>query len=399
MSNLAGKNIILGVTGCIAAYKSAELVRLLVKAGAHVDIIMTDAAQQFVTPLTFSTLSRRRVYTQMFEQPEEYSIDHISLADRADMLIVAPVTANVIGKIAHGIADDLLTTTVMATKAPVFLAPAMNTNMWNNAIVQQNIQTLKQQGYNFINPDSGELACGYSGDGRLKDINEIFNQIEFFFNVKTSLKGKKVLITMGGTREYIDPVRFITNKSSGKMGLALACAAKEHGAQVTVISTVPVKEPGVDVIMVETAQQMLEQATESFMSSDILIMAAAVADYRPETSSDSKQKKNSKTDKISLNLIKNPDIIATLAQEKKQNQVIVGFCAETENLLVNAEKKLRSKNLNVIVANDVSRSDIGMNADDNEVTLLFSNGQIQKIEKNTKKFIAYAIIQALLPYC
>lgn len=396
MSKLAGKHIVLGITGCIAAYKSAELVRQFIKAGATVDVIMTDAAQKFITPLTLSTLSRRKVYTEMFEQPEEYSIDHISLADRADLFLIAPVTANVIGKMAHGIADDLLTTSVVATKAPIFLAPAMNTNMWNNDIVQKNIELLKQSGVHFIDPDSGDLACGYTGDGRLRDISDIFNEIEFFFESKQVLKNKKVLITVGGTREYIDPVRFITNKSSGKMGLALAEVAKNAGAQVSVVSTVPVNISGISIINVETAEQMFKATEKEFQSSDILIMAAAVADYKPKSTSETKEKKKADVNEISLELVKNPDVIATIAKNKKESQFIAGFAAETNDLIVNAKKKLEEKNLDMIIANDVSRKDIGMNADNNEVTILYRDGSSEKIEKNTKKHVSKLIIEKIV---
>ncbi|MEW5820154.1 MAG: bifunctional phosphopantothenoylcysteine decarboxylase/phosphopantothenate--cysteine ligase CoaBC [Cyanobacteriota bacterium] len=393
MTLLKGKNIVLGITGCIAAYKTAELIRLLVKSGANVEVIMTESATRFITPLTLSTLSQNKVYIDMFEEPENYSIDHISLADKADIIIVVPATANIIGKVANGIADDLLSSTIMAARSPVFIAPAMNTNMWNNSIVQENINKLRVKGYYFINPESGDLACGYKGDGRLRNINDIFAEVSDYFNIETPLKSKKILITIGPTREYIDPVRFITNKSSGKMGVAIAEEANRLGADVTVITSVPVSLEGIRIEMVETTSQMQEALKKHFCSADILIMAAAVADYTVKNYSDSKIKKSSSQSELTLNLAKTPDLLEQIAGIKTGNQIVIGFAAETNDLIANAKHKLESKKLDMIVANDVSRNDIGMNSDYNEVSFIYPDSKIEQLSKTTKQKVAVELMK------
>ena len=395
MSNLQGKNIVLGVTGCIAAYKTAELIRLFVKAGANVHVIMTQSATKFITPLTLSTLSKNKVHTDMFCKPEEFSIDHISLADKADLVLIAPATANIIAKIANGIADDLLSTTVMAAKSPIFIAPAMNSNMWSNLIVQKNIEILKGLGYRFINPEDGELACGYEGAGRLRQVNEIVEHVESVFSSDKLLIGKKILVTVGPTREYIDPVRFITNKSSGKMGLAIAKQAVKAGADVTIISSVPIDSINANIIYVETANQMLESLNNHFEVSDVLIMTAAVADYTVKSYSDRKIKKDPSQNEISLEFVKTPDLLAQMAFKKNNNQIVIGFAAETDDLMSNAKAKLISKKLDMVVANDVSRDDIGMGSDYNEVTFIYADGKTEHISKSTKDNIAKSLIERI----
>jgi len=395
MFDLTGKNIIVGVTGGIAAYKVPELVRLYVKSNANVEVIMTKSACEFVTPYTLSILSKNKVYTKLFESINEYDVKHISLADKADLFIIVPATANIIGKIANGIADDLLSSTIMATKSKVIIAPAMNVNMWNNSIVQENIKKLEHRGYEFIYPETGELACGYIGEGRLADINTIFNRTKDFFNSGKPLNNKKLLITLGGTREYIDPVRFVGNKSSGKMGTAIACEAVQMGAEVTIISTVDVSLSNTKIIRVESALEMLESMKNEFVKNDIIIMTAAVADYRPENYSEQKIKKELNNNELVLKLVKNPDLIKEMTLNKRDNQFIVGFAAETDNLIQNAKNKLASKNIDMIVANDVSRTDIGMSSDYNEVTLIFKDGKVENIAKNTKNNVARLLLKAI----
>lgn len=392
------KNIVIGVTGCIAAYKVPELVRLFIKDNFQVDVILTKSAQQFVTPVTLATVSRNKVHTELFCDPCEYDISHISLADKADLLLIAPATANIIGKIANGIADDLLSTTAMATKAPVVIAPAMNVNMWENSIVQDNLQKLRQRGYLIFDPEKGELACGYEGVGRLQDINLIFQSVRELFSTNNPLKGKKILITMGGTREYIDPVRYITNKSSGKMGLAIAQEAVKQGADVTVLTTVPVCIEAAKIVNVETAHEMLEAVKGNFQKSDILIMAAAVADYTVKKYSDHKIKKNNDDKNYNIELIRTTDILKELSKIKQKHQKIIGFAAETENLINYATEKLKSKQLDLIVANDVSRKDTGMGSDYNEVTFIFPDGRCENLPKTTKSIVARKLLEILNKY-
>lgn len=392
---LSGKNILIGLSGGIACYKVCDLIRLLIKSNANVTTILTKSASEFITPLSLQTLTKNKVYQDLFNLDYEYNVSHISLADKADLTIIVPATANIIGKISNGIADDLLTTVVMATNSQVMIAPAMNVNMWNNSIVQENISRLVKKGYQFIEPATGELACGYTGVGRLADIDYIFGEVVKYINPSGTLKNRKVLITLGGTKEYIDPVRCITNSSSGKMGLALINQAKSMGAEITAVSTVDVDIPDISVIRVTSAAEMLNATVDNFVNSDILIMAAAVSDFRPLFYSESKLKKTPNNDKYTLDMIKNPDILTEVSKIKQETQIVVGFAAETNDLMSNAKTKLISKKLDFIVANDVSRSDIAINSDYNEVTILCKSGEIIKISKDNKNMIAKKILETI----
>lgn len=369
---LMDKKIILGVCGGIAVYKALELLRLLTKAGADVHVIMTRAAQEFVTPLSFQTLSSNPVHTELFNLIAEREIGHISLADQADLFVIVPATANIIGKIAAGIADDMLTTTVMATKAPVLFAPAMNVNMFTNPIYQENEQKLRRLGYRFVDPIRGSLACGWEGEGKLASPEAILEGV-YAALTKKDLDGRTILITAGPTREEIDPVRYISNHSSGKMGYALARAACRRGAKVVLISgpTALAKPDGVRVVKVSSASEMQREVMARVTECDVVIKAAAVADYRPLVRNETKIKK--KGDSATIELIKNPDILAELGS-MKQRPFLVGFAAETEALAENAQKKVVSKNLDMIVANDVSQTDAGFNVDTNRALLIFREG-------------------------
>lgn len=373
---LRNKKIILGVCGGIAAYKAIELLRLLTKAGADVHVIMTRAAQEFITPLTFQTLSSNPVHTELFNLIAEREIGHISLADRADLFIIAPATANVIGKIAAGIADDILTTTVMATKAPVLIAPAMNVNMFTNPIYQENEQKLRRFGYLFESPVCGSLACGWEGEGKLAAPEAIFESAIAALTEK-DLSGKTIMITAGPTREEIDPVRYISNYSSGKMGYALALAARRRGAKVFLISgpTALATPDGVLVVKVTSAVEMQSEVMARVAECDAVIKAAAVADYRPLVRNSTKIKK--KAESATIELVKNPDILAELGgmdSGLKPRPFLVGFAAETDALAENAVKKLNEKKLDMIVANDVSQTDAGFNVDTNRALLFFKDG-------------------------
>ncbi len=383
---LKGKRIVLGVTGGIAAYKAAELVRELVRAEAEVSVVMTRGAQAFITPLTFQTLSGNKVTTELFSLVEESEIGHISLADRADVLVIAPATANIIGKIQSGIADDMLTTIVMATRAPVLLAPAMNVHMWENSICQGNIRELRSRGYHFIDPEAGELACGYEGKGRLAEIPAIVEKIRTLLSPQ-DLKGETVLITAGPTEEPIDPVRFISNRSSGKMGFSLARAAARRGAEVELISgpaALPFP-PNVKGTPVRTTAEMRQAVLANLKKSSILIMAAAVSDYRPKKISAEKIKKSSGDLVLPLEL--NPDILSEAGQ-KKGKRFIVGFAAETENLTQNAQRKLAEKRLDLIVANDVSLPGAGFQVDTNIVKLIYPRGKVEELPLMSKEELA-----------
>jgi phosphopantothenoylcysteine decarboxylase/phosphopantothenate--cysteine ligase len=379
MMQLKGKNILLGVGGGIAAYKACELLRRLTDAGATVHVVLTSAAQQFVTALTFQSLSQNPVHTDLFNLTEESEMSHIKLADQADLVLIAPATADLIAKAAYGMAGDLLTTILLVTRAPVILAPSMNVNMWEKEIVQKNIQTLRERGYQIIEPDEGYLACGWEGRGRLADPEGIVQFVADRLKVrslikKKSLQGKKILINAGPTREYLDPVRFITNPSSGKMGYALASEARKRGAQVTLVSGPVALSPpeGVQCIQVETAQEMLQACQRSFPHCHVFIGSAAVGDYRLEKPLRQKLKKG--TPKLSMELKQNPDILKTLSLKKKNGQMVIGFAAETENLLKNAKKKLADKKLDLIVANEVSSSNEAFQADKNQVVLVSKDG-------------------------
>lgn len=392
---LQGKNVVVGVAGGIAVYKVVDVVSRLKKQGANVHVIMTQAAANFVTPLTFREISGHPVVVDMWAEVTNWNVEHIALASSADLFLLAPATGNIIGKIANGIADDMLSTTVMATTAPVLLAPAMNTNMYLNPIVQQNITKLTQLGYHFIEPGCGMLACGVEGIGRLPEPEMIVGKVVELFKQKNDFAGKKILITAGGTQEAIDPVRYIGNRSSGKMGYALAKAAAARGAKVTLISgPTHLKPPaGVTTQYIESAAQMREAVLSHYPASDIVIKAAAVADYRPQTMSPNKIKKNSST--LDLVLEKTPDILFELGQLKKQ-QILIGFAAETQELVAHAQEKLARKNLDMIVANDITVPGAGFNVDTNIVKLIHRDGRIEELAKMSKEELA-GIILDLFP--
>lgn len=400
--NFLGKNVLIGITGGIAAYKICELIRLFKKANANVKVIATQNALNFVTKLTLQTLSQNPVAIEQFEV-EEFKPEHISLADESDIFIIAPASANTISKLATGICDNLLTSVACAFKNPIILAPAMNCNMWENTIIQENLKKLEEQGYYILPPEEGFLACGYNGSGRLCSIEKIFDKTAEIMNSKKKLLGKKVVITAGGTREKIDTVRFISNFSSGKMGIALADEAYKQGAEVVLITTSlprPLRErAGVRgdyrVELVESALEMQKSVEQEFKNSDCLIMAAAVADYRAKNVSNVKLKKTAE-DEISINLIKNPDILKECSKNKSENQLVIGFCAESENVIEFAKEKITKKGCDFLIANDVSRSDIGFSSDYNEVFIIDKNLNINKIEKNTKNQIAKKILETIL---
>lgn len=369
---LKGKHITLYVTGGIAVYKSLNIVRELIKNQAEVQVVMTKAAQEFVTPLTFATLSQRPVLTDNFaaQSAQDDFIPHIKLAHWTDLAVVIPATANIIAKMANGIADDLASTTLLATDAPKLVFPAMNTTMWNNPAVQTNLRTLNLMDIKIVQPDSGFLAEGESGKGRLPELSTIMVEIFKTFT-KPVLAGANVIVTAGGTKEAIDPVRFIGNNSSGKMGIALANVAADMGAHVTLITTVhdQLSSPNLNEIKVSTALEMQKELQKHFESSNVLVMAAAVSDFRPAHKADQKIKKDDNQDLYTIELQKNPDILKEIAKDKN-NQFVVGFAAETENLIPYAKKKLYSKNVDMILANNVSKANTGFNVDTNQITLI-----------------------------
>ena len=371
----AGKTVVLGISGGIAAYKACEVVSRLVKAGIKVHVIMTKNACEFVSPLTLQTLSQNLVAVDTFEAPNAWEVEHISLAKKADLLLVAPATANIIAKLACGLADDMLTTTALAAQAPLLLAPAMNTVMWQHPATQENLRVLIQRGARSVGPEGGMLACGDVGAGRMSEPVDIVNACIDLLMVKKDLAGKKVLVTAGPTREALDPVRFITNRSSGKMGYAIARAAKDRGALVTLVSgpvaLVPVS--GTELIMVQTTQDLFEAVTRLAPQMDILIQAAAPADYKPADEARQKIKKQPDGG-LQLNLVQTPDVAKAVGQYKAPGQIFVGFAAETEKIHENAKKKLLSKNLDLIALNDVSQSDAGFDVDTNRLTLISSSG-------------------------
>jgi len=393
---LKGKHVVLGVTGGIAAYKACEVVSRLRKLHAEVDVIMTENATKLVQPLTFETLSNRPVCIDTFSRIESWDVKHISLAQKADIMVVAPATANLMAKLAHGIADDMLSTTLLATKAPILLAPAMNTGMWIAEATQQNLQTLLKRGVKTVGPDSGFLACGDTGSGRMSEPAEIVEAIQAVLCPKQDLNGLKVLVTAGPTVERIDPVRYLTNDSSGKMGYAIAEAAKERGAEVTLVSG-PVHIPapqGVHIVPVTSTMSLYNCMMERCGQQDIIIQAAAPADYRVEHIAEQKIKKQS-GEPFTLTLIENPDIAKAVGQRKLPDQVLVGFAAETQNLMENAQSKLNKKNLDLIVANDVTAEGAGFGVDTNIVTLITSNGS-ESLPKMSKREVADHILDKAL---
>ena len=388
---LDSKHILIGITGGIAAYKVCELIRMFKKSGAEVKVIATPNALNFVTKLTLQNLSQNEVYIDEFA-PKEWKPEHISLADESDIFVIAPATANTIGKITNGIADNLLTSVACAFSKKIILAPAMNSNMWNNEGVKNNLKTLQSRGIEILEPESGFLACGYMGKGRLCSLDKIYNATVEALNYSQKLKGKNVVITSGGTIEEIDPVRYISNYSSGKMGIALAKAAHDMGANVTLITTKETDAP-FETIKVKSAVDMQNAVNDKFENSDIVIMAAAVADYRAKNTSDQKIKKiEGENDTLTLELVKNPDILQEISS-KKTHQIVVGFCAESENLIQNAKEKIAKKGCDYLIANDISRKDVGFGADDNEVTILDKNGRETKLEKAPKSVIARKILE------
>lgn len=390
---LKGKKIVLGVTGGIAVYKAVDLVSRLRKQGAEVRVVMTEHAQQFVTPLTFKEISGNQVAVSMWSSNQEFNVEHISLANWADVFLVAPATANILAKMAYGLADDLLSTTLLAAQAPIIVCPAMNTGMYENSITQENLVKLKSHGVTVMDPAVGMLACGTSGAGRLPEPKEIVDFVNGFFAKRDGdMRGLKVLVTAAGTREPIDPVRFVGNRSSGKMGYAVAQMAAERGAEVLLISgpsalAVPAN---VNAIHVETTNEMLEACLAAYNDVDIVIKAAAVADYRPHDVADQKIKKKT-DDALTVVMDKNPDILKTLGS-KKTHQVLIGFAAETQNLLSNAHEKVVKKNLDMIVANDVTAAGAGFNSDTNIVKLLFADGEVKALEKLPKTVVANCIL-------
>lgn len=392
MSVFEGKHILLGVTGSIAAYKAADTASKLTQAGAEVDVVLTEHARRFITEVTFRAITRRPVLIDLFDEPEERQIAHIHLAKRADVLLIAPATANILAKLACGLADDLLTTLALATQAKLVIAPAMNTVMWQNPATQQNVRILQERGARFVYPVEGMLACGDVGAGKLADTPAILQALEEVLN--PPLRGVRLLVTAGPTEEPIDAVRHISNPSSGKMGYAIAEEALRKGAEVTLVTGPTLLEPpaGAKTIRVRTAQQMLDACLQVYDGVDVVIATAAVSDYRPAEVWQGKRKKGER--EWTIRLVSNPDILRTLG-ERKGKQILVGFAAETHELLQNAQTKLHEKNLDLIVANDVSQEGSGFRTDTNRVTLMGVDGTQQPLPLMTKREVARRILQAV----
>ena len=388
--------VVLGVTGGIAVYKACELLRLLQKRGIDVFVVMTQNACRFVAPLTFETLSGHPVAVDTFDRPQTWEVEHIALAKRADLFLIAPATANIMGKMACGIADDMLSTTVMATRAPVLVAPAMNTGMWESAAVQQNVKTLRARGVEIVAPVSGHLACGDSGAGKLEDVEVIAERACELLFAKKDMEGLRVMVTAGPSREALDPVRYISNRSSGKMGYAIAQAAQKRGAEVTLLSgPVAIEAPqGVKLVPFTTTQDLLDRASELAQEQDLLIQAAAPADYRAKEIAPQKIKKQG-GEPMTFTLVENPDVAATLGKAKRSGQVFVGFAAETNDVLAHARDKLARKNLDMIVANDVTRPGAGFDVDTNIVTLITKDGQ-EALPMMNKAEVAQRILDRAL---
>jgi phosphopantothenoylcysteine decarboxylase/phosphopantothenate--cysteine ligase len=385
---LAGKTVVLGITGGIAAYKAADLASKMTQAGARVDVIMTEAAMKFVTPLTFRSLTHRPVVTSMWELSSEFSVEHVALAEAADVIVIAPATANTIARLATGIADDMLTCTVLASEAPVVIAPAMDANMWQNPATQENVARLKARGFIFVDPAYGRLASGRMGLGRLAEVEANLATVSQVLGRKGDLAGRRIVVTAGGTREAIDPVRFIGNRSSGKMGFAIAEAARDRGAEVTLIAAATSVSPpaGIPLTTVESVVEMKETVAQATREADALIMAAAPADYVAREVAGQKIKKGAAG--LTVELVRAPDILS----EVKGSFLRVGFSAETENLLENARQKLESKNLDLMVANDVTAADSGFGTDTNKVTLLLRDGTTEDLPLMTKREVADKVL-------
>ena len=395
--SLAGKEIVLGISGSIAAYKAVLLLRELTARGAEVAVVMTAGAEHFVGPLTFRTLSGRPVLSDLFDPQSDEAVEHVALAERAHVFVVAPATANVLAKAAHGIADDFLTTLLLAARCPVLMAPAMDGGMWEHAAVQANVATLRERGVTVFEPEAGALASGLSGRGRLPEIESIVEEVERVLTPGRDLTGERVLVTAGPTREPIDPVRYLSNRSSGKMGHAVATAALRRGAEVVLISGPTALKPpaGAVFVPVQTAEEMREAALQHLGAASVVIKAAAVADYRVERPSPTKIKSGGKREGLSLDLVPNPDILKELAQ-KKGGAFLVGFAAETNDVRAHAAEKLRAKGVDLLVANDVSQHGIGFEADDNQVVLLDRWGGTLELPRMTKIQVAHAILDRVL---
>ena len=395
MSPLEGKNVVLCVTGGIAAYKAADLTSRLRKKGASVYIIMTESATHFITPLTLEVLSGNRVVTDMFDRAFTWEVEHISLAKRADVFVIAPATANIIGKAAHGIADDMVSTTLMATRAPIVMAPAMNTNMYENPVVQQNMELLRERGVCFAAPVSGHLACGDTGSGKLADPADIVHVIEDALTPK-DLSGLFVLVTAGPTREAMDPVRFLSNHSTGKMGYAIAERARARGARVTLVSGPVALTPpeGVEVVPITSALDMYDAVLSRLPRLDWVIKAAAVGDYRPATCADDKLKK--KQDDMSVALVRNPDILKEIGARKNDHQTVCGFSMETRDLINNSRAKLEGKNCDMLVANNLRTAGAGFAHDTNVATLLYRDGSAESLDLMAKDSLADIVLDRML---
>ena len=389
---LKNKTVVIGVSGGIAVYKTLDVISRLRKLGVNVKVIMTKSATEFVTPLSFQSLSQNYVVCDMFEEPKTWDVEHISLAKAADVFLIAPATANVIGKIANGIADDMLTTTVMATKGKVLIAPAMNTNMYENPIVQRNISILKDLGYSFVEPESGRLACGDTGKGKLASPETIVEEVVKLLSVEKDLKGKSIVITAGPTVESLDPMRYITNRSTGKMGYSIAKKAIERGADVTLITGPTNLTPPQNLkklIKIESAEDMYNAVVENLDENQVIIKSAAVADYKPKTYSDKKIKKSD--DDLVISLDRNKDIAYEIGKIKK-DKILVGFAAETNDLIENAKGKIKKKNLDFIVANDLTKEGAGFGVDTNIVKIIDKNGDITEYPKMQKEEVANVIL-------
>ncbi|MGL5315190.1 MAG: bifunctional phosphopantothenoylcysteine decarboxylase/phosphopantothenate--cysteine ligase CoaBC [Peptostreptococcaceae bacterium] len=389
---LKDKTVVIGVSGGIAVYKTLDVISRLRKLGVNVNVIMTKSATEFVTPLSFQSLSQNYVVCDMFEDPKTWDVEHISLAKRADVFLIAPATANVIGKMANGIADDMLTTTVMATKGKVLIAPAMNTNMYENPIVQRNINILKDLGYNFVDPESGRLACGDTGKGKLASPETIVNEVVKLLSVEQDLKGKSIIVTAGPTVESLDPMRYITNRSTGKMGYSIAKEAIERGADVTLVTGPTNLTPPQNLkklIKIESAEDMYNAVVENLDKNQVVIKSAAVADYKPKNYSNQKIKKSD--DDLVIRLDRNKDIAYEIGKIK-QDKILVGFAAETNDLIENAKGKVKKKNLDFIVANDLTKEGAGFGVDTNIVKIIDKNGDITEYPKMKKDEVANVIL-------
>lgn len=395
---LTNKKITLYVSGSIAVYKSLSLLRLLIKKGNQVTVVMTKAATEFVTPLTFMTLSKQTVYTDEFKVESASDVNHIKIADETDLAIVAPATADLIAKMANGIADDIASSALLATTAPIYVVPTMNTHMLENPATKRNIRTLREDGIQLMDSATGFLAEGYEGKGRMPEPVDIVSWLEVMeLSVTKQLQGKKIIVTAGGTKERIDPVRYLSNDSSGKMGYAIARVAQRAGAEVILMTgkTSLSRPTGMKIIDIESAAELFNAVKDAFTDADGLIMAAAVADFRPLTTAKQKIKKNDDNDLMNISLTKNPDIVAEIGKIKRSNQFVVGFAAETNDLLENATKKMQKKHLDLIVANDVANINIGFNSDDNQVTFIFKNGQQIQTPIESKLAIATELINVI----